>query len=90
MSDIENHEVTSHNSKELIKKIEAELLRIKLPDQDSHGNQQYESNEILDEKVRALLVDLQLSVRSDAIIMNLQLLNLGSISDILYGAYQNP
>ena len=85
MLDIKNYEITSQKGKELLKQIEDELPRIKSRNQDSHGNREYESNEVLDAKVRELLVNLQLSVRYDAITINLQLLSLSSISDILCG-----
>ncbi|KAL8668515.1 MAG: hypothetical protein Q9168_006855 [Polycauliona sp. 1 TL-2023] len=61
MSDIKNYEITSQEGKELLKQIEDELPRIKTRNQDSHGNREYEPNEILAAKVRELLKNLQLS-----------------------------
>ncbi len=63
MSDVQNYEVTSHYGKELLEQIDNELPRIKTRNQDSHGNREYEPNKMLDEKVKALLVNLHLSVR---------------------------
>ena len=63
MSNIKNYEVTSQDGKELLKQIEIELSRSKLRGQDSHRNREYEPNEVLEEKVRALLINLQLTVR---------------------------
>ena len=67
MFDIENYEITSQHGKELLKQIEDEISRIKPRNQDSYGNREYELSELLDEKVRALLVNLQLSVREGVI-----------------------
>ena len=47
----------------LLRQIEDELPRNILRSQDSHRNREYEPNKTLDEKVRALLANLQLSVR---------------------------
>ena len=63
MSDIKNYEVTSEYSKALLKQIENEIPHITLRTEDGHGNREYEPNKRLDEKVRALLLSLQLSVR---------------------------
>ena len=62
MSDTRNYEVTTEHGKGLLKQIADELPRVTLRNQDSHGSQDYELNNMLDEKVRAVLVSLQMSV----------------------------
>ncbi len=78
MSGTETHEITP-KAKELLKEIEKELPRTKLRDQDTAGNREYKPNQMLDAKVRPLLINLQLSVRDDTTDLTLQPLNSSSI-----------
>ena len=78
MSGTDTHELTPQG-KELLKEIEKELPRTRLRDQDTHGNQEYEPNQMLNAKVMPLLMDLQLSVRDDTTALTLQPLNSSSI-----------
>ena len=65
MPDIQNYKIDPQGE-ELLKQIKAELPRMGLRKPDCYGNQEYEPNEILDAKVRPLLVNLQLGVCNDA------------------------
>ena len=78
MSGTKTHEIDP-KGKELLKGIEKGLPNIKTRNQDSHGNREYEPNQMLDAKVMPLLVDLQLSVRVDTTALTLQPLNSSSI-----------
>lgn len=71
MSNVQNYEITSEHGKKLLKQIEDELSRIISHDQKSHENREYKPNELLNEMVRALLKDLQLSVRDNTIILRI-------------------
>ncbi len=74
MSGAETIEITP-KAKELLKEIEKELPHIKLRNQDTSGNREY-PNQMLDAKIRPLLVELQLSVRGA---LTLQPLNTSRI-----------
>ncbi len=78
MSGTETHEIDP-KGKELLKEIEKELPNIQKRNQDSHGNREYEPNQMLDAKVMPLLVNLQLSVRDDTTALTLQPFNSTSI-----------
>ena len=65
MPDIQNHKIDPQGES-LLKQIENELPRITLCSPDRYGNQEYKPNEILDARVKPLLINLQLSVCNDA------------------------
>lgn len=78
MSGTETHKIDPKGL-ELLKEIEKELPHIKTRNEDSHGNREYEPNQMLDAKVIPLLVNLQLSVRDHTTALTLQPLDSTSI-----------
>jgi hypothetical protein len=79
MSGVERHEITSTESRKLLKEILDELPQSNQQPEDSRGNRMYEPSEGLDSKVKDLLATLKLEVRGDTRSKIRQLLTIGSI-----------
>ena len=65
MPEVEVFEITSKESKDLLKDIETELAHTKLGERDSNGNREYQKGDKLQIMIRQLLVNLKLGVRGD-------------------------
>lgn len=87
MPDIQNHRIDPQGEKWL-KQIEKELPHMNLRKPDVYGNLEYEPNEILNAKVKPLLVNLQSSVCNDATYTR-QVTIFQQHQDTLYGEYRN-
>jgi len=79
MFNIENYKITLKKGKELLKEIEDELPRSNQRQKDSNGNRKYRPNKRLDNKVRQLLINLDLSIYNNTTNRTLQLLTMSSI-----------
>ena len=79
MPDVKKHEITSTESKNLLKGIQDELPQTKQQPEDSRGNRMYGPSEGLDSKVKGLLASLGLGVRGDTTSKIRQLPKISSI-----------